>query len=330
MDEYRKSKQKNGSKNRSKLGKDISKDRKSADGRKAAKLPSKLPRNHKLKVSYEAHKGFKEQPQRNHTIHGNKLMQSGNFSTTKGSLMYISDERRVSSKTRLKRIHSSKPLRVSLKDLDWVKKLKEKMTKKSKKSLKQPKMYISDRPAKGRKVKKTMALGSSRNSFSNSMKDMLDKQRGESRHETSRYDSLKREASKHKATKGKKKKKAKRESLNSKPIESLKSNLIQTSKFSTFEISKRNRNQEMRLEDLGVEDVTIKQSYEYTAEGGNLDLKSSDDDVLVGSATNLASSDRNPAETTEETTPKATEETDRENPNFIEVLNMDQNKENRR
>jgi len=38
----------------------------------------------------------------------------------------------VDYRSRLSRAQSSKPLRVSLKDLDWVKKLKDKMTKKSK------------------------------------------------------------------------------------------------------------------------------------------------------------------------------------------------------
>lgn len=45
------------------------------------------------------------------------------------NIMYISEDRRASSKTKMKRVSSSKPLRVSLKDLECVKKLKEKIVK---------------------------------------------------------------------------------------------------------------------------------------------------------------------------------------------------------
>lgn len=100
-------------------------------------------------------------------------------------------------------------------------------------------MYISDRPAKAKKSKKSQIVhSSSRNSFSNSHKEAMDKHKMDSHHESLYFESLKRDCSKTKFKGGKKKKKVKRESLDTKPIESLKSNLIQASKFSTFEISK--------------------------------------------------------------------------------------------
>lgn len=54
-----------------------------------------------------------------------------------------------------------------------------------------------------------------------------------------------------------------------------------------------------------------------------LEVRESEDDVLVGSTTNLASSDKNQGET-EGTTPKAQIEFEHEeDPNYIEVLNKD-------
>ena len=232
----------------------------------------------------------------------------------------IEEDRPVSYKTKMKRVHSSKPLRVSLKDLDWVKKLKEKIVKKPKKVNKHPKMYISDRPAKVRKMKKGNTNSSTaRNSFNSMGKDNMERSKTGSKNEFWGQESMRRDSSKSKIKGGKKKKKLKRESLNPKPLGNLKSGLSQATKYSTFEVINK-EDKEMELGDLQDNRISVQEWYRYNMNSPDIDLQYSDEDhVLVGSTINPPSSDRNPAETTGETTPKV-HETSNENPDYIENL----------
>ena len=84
----------------------------------------------------------------------------------------------------------------------------------------------------------------------------------------------------------------------------------------------------MKIEDLAENEIAVREWYKHDMTNEDLEMGESEDDVLVGSTTNLASSDKNQAETTEGTTPKANLEAENgEDPNYIEVLNMNWEKE---
>lgn len=213
----------------SKFLKEGSQNRRSFDGRRSMNFT----RDDHLKVSYDDFSKTKQKENICYNI-GNSNTQKRTTSKMKDKsspeIFANEEDGPVNYKTRLKRVQSSRPLRVSLKDLDCVKKLKDKMAKKTKPKPAQPKMFISDRPAKPRK-KKTTASSTVRNSFNNTGKEF-------SSQRINTQENSKRDHSKGK-NKSKKKKKvlaeSKRLSNNSEPTEYLKSGLIQASKFSTFE-----------------------------------------------------------------------------------------------
>lgn len=128
------------------------------------------------------------------------------------------------------------------------------MTKKTKPKLVQPKMYISDRPAKPRK-KKTTANSTVKNSFNNTGKEF-------SSQRVNMQENPKREHSKGKSKSKKKKKvlvESKRLSNDSEPNEHLKSGLIQASKFSTFE-QKRIKDKELAsILDPSANEITVRE-----------------------------------------------------------------------
>ena len=193
------------------------------------------------------------------------------------------------------------------------------MIKKQKRVSKQPKMYISDRPAKVKKAKKGNTNSSTaRNSFSSYHKEPIEKHKSSNKNDFWGHESLRRDSSKTKSKGGKKKKKLKRESLNNKPLGNLKTGLSQATKFSTFVIANKDNDWEMKLEDLQENGISVQDCYRYNMRNNEFDLNINDDDhVLVGSTINPPSSERNPAETTGETTPKIHESSD-DNPDCIE------------
>ena len=107
-------------------------------------------------------------------------------------------------------------------------------------------MYISDRPAKAKKIKKESATNCIlRNSLNNSGKEISESQK-RVKSKTSSHETTQKYTSKNRVSKGKKKKKGKRESLNKEPIDHQKFGLILNSKFGNHDILK-NRTQKLSL-----------------------------------------------------------------------------------
>jgi hypothetical protein len=214
----------------SKILKGGSQSRRSFDGRKSVNFTS----DDHFKASYDDFSKMKQKENISYNIANVCNTQKKTTSKMKYTISpetYTSEEERsVEDNSKLKRAQSSKPLGISLKDLECVKKLKDKMTKKTKPKPVQPKMYISDRPAKPRK-KKTTASSTVRHLYNTTSKEVSSQRMVT--HETSKKDLNKVK------NKNKKKKKvmneSKRASMSSETLDSLKSGLIQTSKFSTFE-----------------------------------------------------------------------------------------------
>ncbi|CAI2385024.1 unnamed protein product [Moneuplotes crassus] len=312
-------------KSRSRLSKEGPLDRKSMDRRKS----KCQTRNQHLKTSYGGHLSHKEKS-KNTTLAPKRASRRSNSKENKQpNGMYISDGRRASSK-KMKRIGSNKHLKVSLKDLDCMKKLKEKMTNKGKKGNKHPKMYISDRPAKKKSKKRRMKHSSSRNSFNSSTRDLIEKQRSGTQLENHYVESLKRDSSKLKLKGSKKKKEVSRGPFNQNSMQSLKSSIVQASKFQTLRTPESGYSRGLRFEDLDAEQIAVKEDYKLDTEESHPDLFSSGDDVLVGSGTNFTTSERNPNETTGETTPRAQDDTYKESLTSLEGSNDGCGRENRR
>jgi hypothetical protein len=222
----------------SKILKAGSQSRRSFDGRKSVNFTN----DDHFKASYDDFSKMKQKENISYNVvnvcNTHKRTTNKMKHTVSPDTYTSEEERSVDDSAKLKRAQSSRPLGISLKDLDCVKKLKDKMTKKTKPKLLQPKMYISDRPAKPRK-KKTTASSTVRNVYSTNAKE-VSSQRVVS-HENSKKDLNKMK------NKNKKKKKAmnesKRASMNSETLDHLRSGLIQTSKFSTFEHKRKNDTQ---------------------------------------------------------------------------------------